>query len=38
MTGAVAACIEPSLNVADNVFIEIVSLDVINQGVSVNVT
>ena len=34
----IAACVEPSLDIASNVFLEIVSLDVINQGVGVHVT
>ena len=35
---AVAACVKPGLNVNGYVFIEIVSLGVINQVVSVHVT
>ena len=37
-TVAVVACVKLSLNIASDVFIEIISLDVINQGVGVHVT
>ena len=36
--GALATCVEPSLNVIGNVFIEIIGLDVVNEGVSVHIT
>ena len=36
-TVAIAAHVKPSLNVASDVFVEIVSLHVVNQGVSVHV-
>ena len=35
---AVATCVKPSLNIAGNVFVEIINLDVVNQGVGVHVT
>ena len=38
MTAAVAAHVKPSLNIAGDVFIETISLDVVNQGVGVHVT
>ena len=38
MTVAVATCVEPGLDIASNVFIEIMSLDVVNQGVGVHLT
>ena len=38
MTGAVATSAEPSLDITGDVFIKIVSLDDVNQGVSVHVT
>ena len=38
MTAAVATCVERSLNNAGDVFVEIISLDVVNQGVGVHVT
>ena len=37
-TAAVATCVEPSLNVISDVFIEIIHFDIINEGVSVYVT
>ena len=37
-TVAVATHVEPSLDITSDVFVEIVSLDVVNQGVSVHVT
>ena len=36
--GAVTTCVEPSLDIISNVFIEIISLDVVNEGVSVHIT
>ena len=38
MTAAVTTHVEPSLDIASDVFVEIVSLDDISQGVSVHVT
>ena len=34
----IVLCVKPSLNITGDVFTEIISLDVVNQGVGVHVT
>ena len=38
MIDVVAACVESSINIVGNVFIEIIGLNVINEEVSVHIT